>query len=70
MYICICHKINDRDIANSIAQGANNRVALMNDLGAGSACGRCVEMLDALIDAHFATETNEHKPILFTPNLA
>ncbi|UJF25411.1 (2Fe-2S)-binding protein [Suttonella sp. R2A3] len=69
MYICICHKINDKTITKSIADGANNRVALMNQLGAGTACGKCVSILDEMIDAHtIASITSEDMPILFIPS--
>lgn len=74
MYICICRKISDRAIINAIEHGADNRVALMNALGVGTGCGKCLDAVDELITeyAHHGKSTGEPQaaPALFIPESA
>lgn len=62
MYVCICQKVSDRTIIQAIKNGTNNRVALMNSLGVGTCCGKCLPIVDELLDVHAATHNNADRP--------
>ncbi len=51
MFVCICYGISDQQIRQSIDEGASNRQAIGEALGAGTCCGKCVDQIDALIIA-------------------
>lgn len=74
MYICICRKISDHAIINAIEHGADNRVALINALGVGTGCGKCLDAVDELISeyAHHSKNAGvpQATPTLFIPKTA
>ncbi|MEZ5322001.1 MAG: (2Fe-2S)-binding protein [Microthrixaceae bacterium] len=49
MIVCHCHRLNDRDIAAAVSDGAND----LDDLGracrAGTDCGGCLDRLEAIM---------------------
>jgi bacterioferritin-associated ferredoxin len=65
MYVCLCHGVTSREVAEAVAQGActSNQVAAV--CGAGSDCGRCRRTVQSII----ATEngTNESRTVQGTP---
>lgn len=43
MYICICHGVTERAIAEAAADGVNDLPSLTARTGCGSSCGCCRE---------------------------
>lgn len=75
MYICICHKINDKTLKETIEKGADNRVALSAALGVGTACGRCMETIDDILETHHQQKGQKKAgaypaPTLFKPKFS
>jgi bacterioferritin-associated ferredoxin len=52
--ICHCHAVNDRTIRDAVAAGAIDADALAERCGAGTRCGSCVPVVEAIVAA--ATE--------------
>lgn len=50
MYVCLCNGITDREIKQSIRNGANNLQDLHDDLGVGSQCGQCACLSQELLN--------------------
>ena len=49
MYVCHCKVVTDRDVMESMANGARCIADLARDTGAGRSCGGCVATLRALV---------------------
>jgi len=52
MYVCHCSVVTDRDILESIANGASCVADVARDTGAGRTCGGCVSSLRDLVCQH------------------
>ena len=52
MYVCHCNVVTDRDIMESIANGARCVADVARDTGAGQKCGSCVFFLKRLVCQH------------------
>ncbi len=55
MYVCHCAVVTDRDVMESLANGARCLAQVCRDTSAGRGCGRCVETLKSLVCQHVAT---------------
>lgn len=49
MVVCHCHVVSDREIRAAIQAGALDAGALADHCGAGSRCGGCQPVVDALL---------------------
>jgi bacterioferritin-associated ferredoxin len=52
MYVCHCAVVTDRDVLESIANGARCVADVARQTGAGRACGNCVASLRDLVCQH------------------
>ena len=52
MYVCICHSITDKDIKQSIKQGAETIGDLKAMTGCATGCGGCLEYVEELLVKH------------------
>jgi bacterioferritin-associated ferredoxin len=43
VYVCICNAVTDREIRAAHELGAETTEAIVDCLGAGAGCGRCLE---------------------------
>jgi bacterioferritin-associated ferredoxin len=51
MYVCICLGITDKAIKQAVLKdGVGNIRQLKQKLGAGTQCGKCVQMAQVIID--------------------
>ncbi|MEX1033748.1 MAG: bacterioferritin-associated ferredoxin [Cellvibrionaceae bacterium] len=50
MYVCLCNGITDREIRQSIRDGANSLQDLHDHLGVGSQCGQCACLSQELLE--------------------
>ena len=50
MYICLCRAVTDRQIRESVENGANSFRDVRDELDVGTCCGRCVPDARELID--------------------
>lgn len=48
--ICYCKGVTLGNILTAIEEGATSLVEVMDKTGAGSACGRCVDRIEAIIN--------------------
>ncbi len=49
MIVCICHRVSDGAVAGAVDSGARNLEEIAHATGAGTACGCCVEAVEALV---------------------
>ena len=52
MYVCHCNVVTDRDILESIANGARCVADVARETGAGRTCGNCIGSLRDLVCQH------------------
>lgn len=56
MYICICNAVTDRDIHKAVAQGACSMDVVCDRLNVSSACGRCWEHAQQVVEEAIAEQ--------------
>lgn len=49
MIVCHCHVVSDREIRAQVADGALDAVALAERCGAGTRCGGCAPVVEAIL---------------------
>jgi bacterioferritin-associated ferredoxin len=52
MYVCHCSVVTDRDVLESIANGARCVADVARQTGAGRTCGNCISSLRDLVCQH------------------
>jgi bacterioferritin-associated ferredoxin len=52
MYVCHCAVVTDRDVLESIANGAQCVADVARQTGAGRTCGNCISSLRDLVCQH------------------
>jgi bacterioferritin-associated ferredoxin len=57
MYVCVCHAVTDRDIAQAVAEGAHSMRDLRERTGITSTCGRCAQCAHACLKEARPAET-------------
>jgi bacterioferritin-associated ferredoxin len=58
MYVCICRRVSDTELRNTIATGAQNLDEVGQRCGAGTDCGAChEEIADFLQEARCQRQT-------------
>ena len=50
MYICLCRAVTDKQIRESVENGASSFREVREELDLGTCCGRCVPEARELID--------------------
>ena len=50
MIVCLCRGVADHVIRATIERGSDSRERLADASGAGTECGSCVWLLDAMLD--------------------
>ena len=58
MYVCICHRVREREVRFAIQCGAHTEEAVGDACEAGTGCGSCLERICELID-----EENRDTPL-------
>ena len=49
MYVCVCHKVTDRDILEAAKQGIDTLDDLGQQLKVATCCGRCSDCARSLL---------------------
>lgn len=49
MFVCICHAITEKNIADAVDQGAGTIQELRDQLNVGTQCGKCVQYAKSVI---------------------
>lgn len=58
MYVCLCLGITDKAIKQAVLEdGVGNMRQLKQNLGAGTQCGKCAQMAQAIIDSTIIDES-------------
>lgn len=63
MFVCQCAAVTDRDIAQSIANGARGLAEICRTTSAGRTCGRCVPTLRELVCQHCPIPARQQKAV-------
>jgi bacterioferritin-associated ferredoxin len=51
MFVCLCYGVTDKAIKHAVrAQGAGNLRELKENMDIGSNCGKCVQLIQQIID--------------------
>ena len=49
MYVCVCHGVTDKDIAESIDLGNTTHKQLRDKLCVGKTCGQCIPVIKEML---------------------
>jgi bacterioferritin-associated ferredoxin len=52
MYICVCNAISDRQIRETVDQGAGSLLEVQMRLPVAACCGRCEDSAREVIESH------------------
>jgi bacterioferritin-associated ferredoxin len=52
MYVCLCTGVTDREIRETITEGASSVEEVSYCTGAGTRCGSCVGAIAKLVEDH------------------
>ncbi|MGB8403945.1 MAG: (2Fe-2S)-binding protein [Mycobacterium sp.] len=55
MFVCLCHAVTSRQVAEAVRNGASTTGQVAKSCGAGSDCGRCRKLIRSLISPPDAT---------------
>ncbi|TXD64474.1 (2Fe-2S)-binding protein, partial [Mitsuaria sp. TWR114] len=50
MIVCLCHRVSDRDIRRTVADGVHNFEVLQDETQVASACGSCHDCAREIFD--------------------
>ena len=50
MYVCVCKRITDKAIVDSVRNGASSLSEVQQQLGVASQCGSCSELAENIIE--------------------
>jgi len=50
MIVCLCHGVDEREIEELVAQGADSLVSVGRACGAGTDCGACRGQIENIIE--------------------
>ncbi len=51
MYVCLCMGVTDKEIRETIAEGASSLEEVMDCTGAGTRCGSCRQQIADMVEA-------------------
>lgn len=54
MYVCLCHKVTDKQIKRAIKDGAENLADISEQLGVATCCGSCIDFAQEVINEALA----------------
>ena len=49
-HVCICNSVTYGEIEDAINNGAQNYEDILEETGAGSVCGGCIERIEEILD--------------------
>lgn len=61
MYVCVCHGINERDVAKATCNGACKAADVFRQHGVRPKCGRCLSTLRNMVGEGCA-DTRQNAP--------
>ncbi len=70
MYVCVCHAVTDRDIAQAVADGASSMRDLRERTGVAGTCGRCAQCAHACLKEASAAKAKTITLFRTEPNLS
>lgn len=50
MYVCLCRGVTDKEIRETIAEGASSLEEVMHCTGAGTCCGSCQPQIEEMLE--------------------
>lgn len=50
MFVCICHAITEKEIAQAVEQGAGSMKELREQLSVATQCGKCTSFAKSILD--------------------
>lgn len=57
MYVCLCKSITDRQIRETVQNGANSFAEVRRELGVSTQCGKCGQLAKSIVDTAIMKKT-------------
>lgn len=67
MIVCLCHRVSDRDIRRTVAEGVHNFDVLQDETQVASACGACHDCAREVFDEALRACAAAHGVTCSTP---
>ena len=52
--VCLCNLVTEKEILTALKKGARSTADIQKITRAGTSCGRCLVVIDALVDEYLA----------------
>ncbi len=49
--VCLCNSVDENEILSALTKGANSTSDIQRLTRAGTSCGRCLPVIDEIVDA-------------------
>ncbi|HIV57867.1 MAG TPA: (2Fe-2S)-binding protein [Candidatus Stackebrandtia faecavium] len=65
MYVCICHRVSEKEVRGCIEAGARSEEEVEDACEAGGGCGTCLDRITDMLEAHYGPPvmSSEASPI-------
>jgi bacterioferritin-associated ferredoxin len=57
--VCICNMVTEKEIQSMFIKGARSTADIQRTTRAGTSCGRCLVLIDALVEEYQANLPND-----------
>lgn len=57
--VCLCNMISEKEILEVLKKGASTTEHIQKITGAGTSCGRCLPVIDQLVDQYNFSNTKD-----------
>ena len=59
--ICICNFVDEKEIRSLLKKGANSTKEIQQFTRAGTTCGRCLPLIDELVESSIKEKTHDQQ---------
>jgi nitrite reductase (NADH) large subunit len=59
--ICFCNFVDEKEIKSLLQKGATSAKDIQFLTRAGTSCGRCLPLIDELVDTHLKTKSKDQQ---------
>jgi len=59
--VCLCNSVTEKEILSLLKRGANSTADIQKHTGAGTSCGRCLPVIDKLVETYKKKKPKEQQ---------
>lgn len=62
--VCLCNFVDEKEILSALKKGANSTTSIQQITGAGTSCGRCLPVIDEIVNAYLKEKPKDQQTTL------